>query len=240
MDLSGLSMRLGILSEAFVASTTGCNFSVLYHPRMCTSPYIVPYNIVMEALEMNYVPGMRFEMPCNGKDLDPEHIIRFSGTITARGDSDPVRWPKTEWRCLEVKWDASPSSDVLPSRVSPWEIRPLGCNADQRRSMPFEPVICNIPFSRTNGNNQSAGLQSKGLTHSVFDIGCSSMCTSPFMVPYNTVTEALEMNYVPGMRFLNALCFDFDQYMANPDTDKVFAKFRKMVMGDQDALEVFL
>ncbi|XP_076944592.1 auxin response factor 23-like [Bidens hawaiensis] len=115
IDLSGLSMRLGILSEAFVATTTGCNFTVLYHPRMCTSPYIVPYNVVTEALEINYVPGMRFEMACNGKD--PEHIIRFSGTITARGDSDPVRWRNSEWRCLEVKWDASPSSDLLPPRV---------------------------------------------------------------------------------------------------------------------------
>ncbi|XP_076929893.1 auxin response factor 23-like [Bidens hawaiensis] len=166
-DLSGLNMRRGVLLEASVAMTTGCNFTVLYHPRMCTSPFMVPYNIVMEALEMNYVPGMRCEMLCNGDD--PEHIIRFSGTITSRGDSDPVKWPSSDWRCLEVKWDALSSSDVLPSRVSPWEIRPLGLYAN--RSMPFEPVICNIPFLRTNGNYQSGGLQSQGLT---LDIGSSS------------------------------------------------------------------
>ncbi|XP_076890967.1 auxin response factor 23-like [Bidens hawaiensis] len=166
--LSGLNMRRGVLLEAYMARMTGCNFTVLYHPRMCTSPFMVPYNIVTEALKINYVPGMRFEMLCNGDD--PEHIIRFSGTITARGDSDPVNWPNSEWRCLEVKWDALSSSDVLPSRVSPWEIRPLGCNADQRRSMPFETVICNIPFDVVTGNNQSGGLQS----HSVLDIGSSS------------------------------------------------------------------
>ncbi|XP_076912200.1 auxin response factor 12-like [Bidens hawaiensis] len=115
---------------------------------------------------------MRIEMLCNGRD--PEHIIRFSGTITARGDSDPVRWPNSEWRCLEVKWDVSSSSDMLPPRVSPWEIRPLGFNADRRRSIPFEPIICNIPFLRTNDNNHSGGLRGQGLTPSDFEIGSSS------------------------------------------------------------------
>ncbi|XP_076919343.1 auxin response factor 16-like [Bidens hawaiensis] len=194
---------------------------------------------------MNYVPRMRFEMLCNG--VDPEHIIRFSGTITARGDSDPAKWPNSEWRCLEVKWDALSSSDVLPPRVSLWEIQPLG------RSMPFKPIICNIPFSRTNGNNQSGGLQSQGLTHSVFDIGSSSNQNEENMDDidkgWKEFIRGKKLKAGDTCIFMKGLRTD-EFYIgvkqtANPDTDEVFAKFVLLPISEEgdggpEWLELFL
>ncbi|KAJ0538557.1 putative auxin response factor [Helianthus annuus] len=80
--------------------------------------------------------------------------------ITAEDDIDPARWPNSEWRCLKVKWDVSSSRRVLPPRVSPWEIQPLGLavphrqssiSIDRNRSMASELMIRNNPFSRTSG-----------------------------------------------------------------------------------------
>ncbi|KAJ0901243.1 putative transcription factor ARF family [Helianthus annuus] len=182
-DVDGNTMRHGVLFHASYAMNTRTNFEVIYHPRMCASAFIVPYNTVMEALNVNYSPGMRFEMLVDEGD-DPEHIPnKFSGIVTAKDDIDPARWPNSEWRCLKVKWDVSSSRRVLPPRVSPWEIQPLGLavphrqlsiSIDQNRSMASELMIRNNPFSRTSENNQWGGLQSQWLTLSTSEVGSSS------------------------------------------------------------------
>ncbi|GLJ58898.1 hypothetical protein SUGI_1483370 [Cryptomeria japonica] len=48
---------------------------------------------------------------------------RFTGTIIEIGDSDPLRWPGSKWRCLKVQWDAT-SAVPRPEKVSPWKIEP--------------------------------------------------------------------------------------------------------------------
>ncbi|KAM0043099.1 putative transcription factor ARF family [Helianthus debilis subsp. tardiflorus] len=182
-DVDGNTMRHGVLFHASYAMNTRTNFEVIYHPRVCASAFIVPYNKVTEALNVNYSPGMRFEMLVDEGE-DPEHIPnKFSGIITAKDDIDPTRWPNSEWRCLKVKWDVSSSRRVLPPRVSRWEIQPLGLavphrqssiSIDRNRSMASELMIRNNPFSRTSENNQWGGLQSQWLTLSTFEVGSSS------------------------------------------------------------------
>ncbi|KAI3817815.1 hypothetical protein L1987_11613 [Smallanthus sonchifolius] len=184
IDLDGSTMRHGVLLGASVAMETRCKFPVNYHPRMSGSPFIVSYDKVMEALKVNYLPEMGFEMLVDGGGDDPEHIPKkFSGIIIAKEDIDPARWPNSEWRCLKVHWDVTSRSYVLPFRVSPWDIRPLGLDVlhmqssisvDRKRSMPFEPMIRNNPFSRTNENNQLDGLHGQGLTLSIANTGSSS------------------------------------------------------------------
>ncbi|KAJ0764461.1 putative transcription factor ARF family [Helianthus annuus] len=178
-DLTGSAMRRGVLVDASVSMTTKTYFPVIYHPRMCCSAFIVPYNVVMEAIKVNYAPGMRFETLD-----DPEDMSRkFYGIITANEDVDPARWPNSEWRCLKVQWDAAPFSHLAPRRVCPWDIQPRALDVphvpssisvNRKRSRPFEPVIRSNPRSRTNENNQSGGSLSLALTLSVGGIGGSS------------------------------------------------------------------
>ncbi|KAF5794979.1 putative transcription factor ARF family [Helianthus annuus] len=178
-DLTGSAMRRGVLVDASVSMTTKTYFTVIYHPRMCCSAFIVPYHVVMEALSVNYSAGMRFETLD-----DPEDMSRkFYGIITANEDVDPARWPNSEWRCLKVQWDVAPFSHLAPRRVCPWDIQPRALDVphmpssisvNRKRSMPFEPVIRSNPLSRTNENNQSDGSLSLALTLSVGGIGGSS------------------------------------------------------------------
>ncbi|MFS8026835.1 putative auxin response factor [Helianthus anomalus] len=69
----GNTMRRGVLFHASYAMNTRTNLEVIYHPRVCASAFIVPYDKVMEALNVNYSPGMCFEMLVDEGE-DPEHI----------------------------------------------------------------------------------------------------------------------------------------------------------------------
>ncbi|KAK1415496.1 hypothetical protein QVD17_31278 [Tagetes erecta] len=124
-DLTGPAMRHGVLVNASVAMDTRCEFTVIYHPKMCASAFIVPYDKVMEALRVNYLPEMGVEMLVTVRE-DLEYTSKsFSGIITAVEDVNPAKWLNSEWRCLKVQWDVTSSNQVLPPRVSPWEIQPL-------------------------------------------------------------------------------------------------------------------
>lgn len=43
------------------------------------------------------------------------------GTIIGISDIDPLRWPNSKWRSLQVEWD-EPGCGDKQNRVSPWEI----------------------------------------------------------------------------------------------------------------------
>ncbi|KAI7755615.1 hypothetical protein M8C21_016688 [Ambrosia artemisiifolia] len=197
-DLTGSDMRRGVLVDASVSMNTGTNFPVVYHPRMCASAFIVPYDIVMDALKVNYSPGMGFETLDVGGE-DPEYMSKkFSGIITAKEDIDNARWPNSEWRCLKVQWDVTPSNHVFPPRVSPWDIQPLASDVphmlssisiDRKRSMPFGPIIRSNPLSRTNEDNQSSGLQRQALTLSIGNTGSFSRLNETDMTEGITAGE---------------------------------------------------
>ncbi|KAM7259027.1 hypothetical protein ACFE04_014768 [Oxalis oulophora] len=48
-------------------------------------------------------------------------FIRYMGTIVGVSDLDPLRWPGSKWRNLQVEWDEPGCSDKQ-NRVSAWEI----------------------------------------------------------------------------------------------------------------------
>ncbi|MFS8026868.1 hypothetical protein Hanom_Chr16g01491741 [Helianthus anomalus] len=52
----GNTMRRGVLFHASYAMNTRTNLEVIYHPRMCASAFIVPYDKVMEALTLIILP----------------------------------------------------------------------------------------------------------------------------------------------------------------------------------------
>lgn len=48
-------------------------------------------------------------------------VFRYMGTIVGISDLDPLRWPGSKWRNLQVEWD-EPGCNDKPTRVSPWDI----------------------------------------------------------------------------------------------------------------------
>jgi hypothetical protein len=75
------------------------------------------------------------------------------GTITGIGDLDPIRWPKSDWRCLKVGWDESTAGE-RQQRVSIWDIEPLPA--------PF--LLCPPPLAlrskRTRGSRGEEDIES--------------------------------------------------------------------------------
>ncbi|KAK8717099.1 hypothetical protein V6N13_044380 [Hibiscus sabdariffa] len=113
-----------VIENAWKAYTTRTLFTINYKPRRCPAEFIVPFDRLMESMNINYSIGMRFQMRFESKEaLDLDQ--KFNGTIVGIEDADPIRWMDSKWRCLKVKWDQNETSDApLPERVSPWQIEP--------------------------------------------------------------------------------------------------------------------
>lgn len=75
---------------------------------------------------------MRFE----GEDCSEK---RNTGTVVGIKDIDCIRWPGSEWRCLEVRWDATSDTFLHPERVSPWNIELIESTNKRHTSIIPEP-----------------------------------------------------------------------------------------------------
>ncbi|KAI3985971.1 hypothetical protein MKX01_039053 [Papaver californicum] len=131
--ISCRSMQLGVLATASHAISTGTMFSVYYHPRMSPSEFLIPYDEYMSSVKNKYSIGLRFRMKFEGEECPKQRIV---GTIVGIDDVDPVRWPRSKWRCLTVTWDEPCLTAVRPKRVSPWTIE-LSDNA-RTNSLPVQ------------------------------------------------------------------------------------------------------
>lgn len=117
--LSADSMHIGVLAAAAHAASNRCSFTIFYNPRACPSEFVVPLSKFRKSvfgtqLSVGMRFGMMFETEESGKR-------RYMGTITGITDLDPLRWPGSKWRNLQVEWDETGCSDKQ-NRVSPWEI----------------------------------------------------------------------------------------------------------------------
>ncbi|XP_075641031.1 auxin response factor 9-like [Castanea sativa] len=144
--ISGYSMQHGILAGAFHAVSTGTMFTVYYRPWTSPSEFIIPFDQYMKSAENYYSIGTRFRMRFEGEECSEK---RYMGTIVGNKDIDCIRWPGSEWRCLEVKWDATPDTFLHPERVSPWNIeliestykRSTSIISKQNRKRPVNPSL---------------------------------------------------------------------------------------------------
>ncbi|KAF0931788.1 hypothetical protein E2562_005767 [Oryza meyeriana var. granulata] len=89
--------------EAARLASGGQPFEVVYYPRASTPEFCVRAASVRAA--------MRTE--------DSSRISWFMGTVAGVQVADPIRWPQSPWRLLQVTWD---EPDLLQNvkRVSPW------------------------------------------------------------------------------------------------------------------------
>ncbi|EOA16088.1 hypothetical protein CARUB_v10004220mg [Capsella rubella] len=103
--------------EAATLAISGRPFEVVYYPRASTSEFCVKALDARAAMRIPWCSGMRFKMAFETEDSS--RISWFMGTVSAVNVSDPIRWPNSPWRLLQVAWD---EPDLLQNvkRVNPW------------------------------------------------------------------------------------------------------------------------
>ncbi|KAI7992856.1 Auxin response factor 7 [Camellia lanceoleosa] len=156
--LSGHSMQHGILANAFHAISTGTMFTVYYRPWTSPVEFIIPHDrYIKSTTEYHCSVGTRFRMLFEGEDCAEQKCSRFSGTIVGIDNIDRLRWPGSEWRCLQVQWD-SPSHPFCPQRISPWSIEPMVVKKytsllpHQKRACPLDPSTLQFPVGSLQGS----------------------------------------------------------------------------------------
>uniref|UniRef100_A0ACD5Z2E2 Uncharacterized protein n=1 Tax=Avena sativa TaxID=4498 RepID=A0ACD5Z2E2_AVESA len=103
--------------EAARLAGSGRPFEIVYYPRASTPEFCVRAAAVRAAMRIQWCPGMRFKMAFETEDSS--RISWFMGTVAGVQVADPMRWPQSPWRLLQVTWD---EPDLLQNvkRVSPW------------------------------------------------------------------------------------------------------------------------
>ncbi|KAK4375965.1 hypothetical protein RND71_006642 [Anisodus tanguticus] len=102
--------------KASYLAASGQPFEIVYYPRASTPEFFVRAASVNAAMSIQWCSGMRFKMAFETED---SRISWFMGSISSVQVSDPVRWPHSPWRLLQVTWD---EPDLLQNvnQVNPW------------------------------------------------------------------------------------------------------------------------
>ncbi|KAE8680394.1 Auxin response factor 11 [Hibiscus syriacus] len=103
--LSADSMHIGVLAAAAHAAANRSQFKIFYNPRACPSEFVIPL--------------AKYRKSVYGSQVSAG--MRYMGTIVGISDLDPLRWPGSKWRNLQVEWD-DPGCNDKQNRVSAWEI----------------------------------------------------------------------------------------------------------------------
>ncbi|CAN6462199.1 unnamed protein product [Victoria cruziana] len=121
--------------ESATLAAKGLGFEVVYYPRASTPEFCVRESAVRSAMRVQWTAGMRFKMAFETEDSS--RISWFMGTISGVQVADPIRWPNSPWRLLQVTWD---EPDLLQNvkRVSPWLVEVVS-NMPSIQLMPFPP-----------------------------------------------------------------------------------------------------
>ncbi|KAK7841227.1 auxin response factor 16 [Quercus suber] len=127
-------VRAESVIEAATLAANGQPFEVVYYPRASTPEFCVKAGMVKAAFQIRWCSGMRFKMAFETEDSS--RISWFMGTISSVQVADPIRWPDSPWRLLQVTWD---EPDLLQNvkRVSPWLVE-LVANMPTMH-LPFSP-----------------------------------------------------------------------------------------------------
>ncbi|KAK6142221.1 hypothetical protein DH2020_022569 [Rehmannia glutinosa] len=121
--------------EATFLAANGQPFEVVYYPRASTPEFCVKASAVSAAMRVQWSSRMRFKMPFETEDSS--RISWFMGTIASVQVADPLRWPNSPWRLLQVTWD---EPDLLQNVkcVSPWLVEMVS-NVPVLHLSPFTP-----------------------------------------------------------------------------------------------------
>ncbi|CAL5357571.1 unnamed protein product [Camellia sinensis] len=131
-----------------------------------TSPveFIIPHDrYIKSTTEYQCSVGTRFRMLFEGEDCAEQKCSRFSGTIVGIDNIDRLRWPGSEWRCLQVQWDSPSHDPFCPQRISPWSIEPMvekytSLLPHQKRACPLDPSTLQFPGSVEHKLKRHSGV----------------------------------------------------------------------------------
>ncbi|XVF05689.1 hypothetical protein REPUB_Repub05bG0194100 [Reevesia pubescens] len=189
-------VRPEAILEAVALAAGGQPFEVIYYPRASTPEFCVKGSAVRAAMRIPWCSGMRFKMAFETEDSS--RISWFMGTVSTVQVADPIRWPNSPWRLLQVTWD---EPDLLQNvkRVSPWLVE-LVSNMPAIHLSPFSqprkklrlpqhldfPLDRQFPMPSFSGNprgpssplrcfsdNAPAGIQ--GARHAQFGLSLSDL-----------------------------------------------------------------
>ncbi|XP_047322858.1 auxin response factor 18-like [Impatiens glandulifera] len=133
----GGKVRAESVMEAASLAANGHPFDVVYYPRASAPEFCVKASSVGASMRIQWCPGMRFKMPFENEDSS--RISWFMGTISSVLSDDPIRWPNSPWRLLQVAWD---EPDLLQDvkKVSPWLVELVSnMNMPAVHLSPFSP-----------------------------------------------------------------------------------------------------
>ncbi|XP_054815535.1 auxin response factor 18-like isoform X2 [Prosopis cineraria] len=206
--------------EAMTLAANGQAFEVVYYPRTSTPEFCIKAASVRAAMRTQWCCGMRFKMAFETEDSS--RISWFMGTIASVQVVDPVRWPNSPWRLLQVNWD---EPDLLQNVkcVSPWLIE-LVSNMPVIHFTPFSaprkklrlpqhsgfPLGGQFPIPTFSGNplgpsspscclsgNAPAGIQ--GARHAQFGISLSDLHLNNKLQLGLLPTNIQQLDVHPGM-----------------------------------------
>ena len=86
--------------EALAHAVAGEAFEVVYYPRSTISEFFVQAQAVRTSLQQRWAPGLRFKMAVETEDAS--RVSWFVGTVSKVGELEPLRWPNSPWKILQV------------------------------------------------------------------------------------------------------------------------------------------
>ncbi|XP_010538186.1 PREDICTED: auxin response factor 3-like [Tarenaya hassleriana] len=139
--LSTQNLHLWNFAEVAPSISSKSVFSIYYNPKSSWSDFIIPARKFLKSVDYPFCIGMRFKMRVESEDATER---RCTGIITGIGDMDPLRWPGSKWRCLQVRWDDIEANGH--QHVSPWEIEPSGSVSNSGSFVTTGPKRSRIGF----------------------------------------------------------------------------------------------
>ena len=98
----GGRVRAESVLEAGRLAGSGQPFDIVYFPRASTPEFCVKAAAVRASLRIDWCAGMRFKMAFETEDSS--RISWFMGTVSSIQCADPLRWPDSPWRLLQVSF----------------------------------------------------------------------------------------------------------------------------------------
>ncbi|XP_051119814.1 auxin response factor 18-like [Andrographis paniculata] len=111
--------RRSEFNDVITLAARGREFEVVYYPRASTPEFVVAATSVRAAMGVRWSSGMRFKMAFETEDSS--RISWFMGTVSSAFADDPILYPNSPWRFLQVIWDEPELLHNL-KRVNPWQV----------------------------------------------------------------------------------------------------------------------
>ncbi|KAJ0263593.1 Disease resistance protein RPP2A [Hirschfeldia incana] len=128
-------VRVEEVAEALRRSACGQAFEVVYYPGAFTQEFFVKEADVRAAMMIRWCSGMMIQIVSEWSDGESRPD---EGTVSIVKVVDPVRWPDSPWRLLQVHKDRN----TQKVKTNPWLVQP----------------ISDIPVSISVGGVSSIGL----------------------------------------------------------------------------------